>query len=337
MVSQNRSHRTLSFLASLVVLAGFIASPAAAQYAITNLVSNQAGKAKHQDSALVNAWGMSFSSGGPFWISDNGTGESTFYTGKGVKVGDITIPPASGTGTGSPTGQVYNTTTDFPINGTPAFFIFDTLDGTISGWNGGTSAVIAVTAASGTSYTGLAIGQNGGANFLFAADAANDKVDIYNGSFTKVGSFTDSKLAGLSVYNVQNVKGDLYVTFVDSAFSKGAVDIFDTAGNLIKTFTKDAHLKAPWGVALAPKNFGPASNALLVGNLADGRITAFNAKSGKFMTQLKGKNKKVLSVNGLWALAFGEGGGSNGNSNQLFFAAGPNGYVDGLFGVINFK
>ena len=337
MASQNHSRCAFAFLASLLVLVGLIARPAAAQYAITNLVSNQAGKAKHQDSALVNAWGMSFASGGPFWISDNGTGESTFYTGKGVKVGAITIPPASGNGPGSPTGQVYNNTTDFLIGGTPAFFIFDTLDGTISGWNGGSSAVIAAKAPAGTSYVGLAIGQSNNANFLFAADLANNKVDIYDGTFKLVVSFSDSKLVGLSVYNVQNINGKLYVTFVDSAFSKGAVDIFDTAGNLIKTFTKDAHLKAPWGVALAPKNFGPASNALLVGNLADGRINAFNAKTGKFMTQLKGTNKKVLSINGLWALAFGEGGGSNGKPNQLFFAAGPNGYVDGLFGVINFK
>jgi len=139
------------------------------------------------------------------------------------------------------------------------------------------------------------------------------------------------------VYNVQNINNQLYVTFVDSSFSKGAVDIFDTAGNLIKTLTKDAHLKAPWGVALAPKNFGPVSNDLLVGNLTDGRINAFNAKTGKFITQLKNTSGKTISINGLWALAFGEGGGQNGQPNQLFFTAGPNGYADGLFGVINFK
>jgi len=338
MMSQNRSHHALAFVASLVVLMGLIPSPASAQYAITNLVSNQSGKAKHQDTALVNAWGMSFFSGSPFWVSDNGTGLSTLYDSHGVKQNlVVTIPPASGTGPGSPTGQVANGTSDFKISGSPALFIFATLDGTISGWNSGSSAVIAVTAPTGTSYVGLAIGQSKGANFLFAADATNNKVDIYDGTFKLVGSFSDSKLTGLAVYNVQNINGKLYVTFTDNAFSKGAVDVFTTSGTLVKTLTKDVHLKAPWGVALAPKNFGPASNALLVGNLADGRINAFNVKTGKFMTQLKGTNKKVLSIDGLWALAFGQGGGSNGKPNQLFFAAGPNFYANGLFGVINFK
>jgi uncharacterized protein (TIGR03118 family) len=337
MVSQNRSRRALAVVGSLVVLVGLISSLASAQYAVTNLVSNQTGKAKHQDTALVNAWGMSFAPGGPFWISDNGTGESTFYTGTGVKDGEIAIPPISGTGAGSPTGQVYNNTASFPVEGSPAIFIFATLDGTISGWNGGTSAVVTVKAPAGTAYTGLAIGQSNGEPFLFAADFANNKVDIYNRTFKLVRSFNDPKLTGMSVYNVQNINGKLYLAFSDSSFSKGAVDIFSTAGKLIKRLTNNAHLKAPWGVALAPKNFGPASNALLVGNVGDGRISVFNATTGKFITQLTNTNKKVIAISGLWALAFGEGGGSNGNPNQLFFAAGSNGYADGLFGVINFK
>ena len=115
------------------------------------------------------------------------------------------------------------------------------------------------------------------------------------------------------------------------------MDIFSTSGKLIKRLTKDAHLKAPWGVALAPKNFGPASNTLLVGNVTDGRINVFNATTGKFMSQLKDTNNKVISLSGLWALAFGQGGGMNGKPNQLFFTAGPNEYANGLFGVINFK
>lgn len=186
-------------------------------------------------------------------------------------------------------------------------------------------------------YTGLAMGVNNGSNFLFGADNLNNKVDIYDGTFKLVGKFTDSTLTGLAVYGVQNINGKLYVTFADSAFTKGAVDVVSTSGKLIKRLTKDAHLKAPWGVALAPKNFGTASNALLVGNVSDGRINVFNAKTGKFMSQLKGTNNKVISISGLWSLAFGQGGGMNGNPNQLFFTAGPNGYANGLFGVINFK
>jgi uncharacterized protein (TIGR03118 family) len=331
-------------MASLVIFVGLIPTPAAAQYAITNLVSNQKGVAKHQDKALVNAWGMSFFPGGPFWISDNGTGVSTFYNGKGVKVGQVKVPPTCHAVPDCVTGQVANSTKDFVVSqggkSGPAAFIFATFEpGTISGWNPSVNPKSAVVVVNGANawYTGLAMGVNNGANFLFGADNLNNKVDIYDGTFKLVGSFTDTKLTGLVVYGIQNINGKLYVTFSDSARSKGAVDVFSTSGKLIKTLTKSANLKAPWGVALAPKNFGPASNALLVGNVGDGRISAFNAKTGKFITQCKGTNNKVISISGLWALAFGQGGKMNGNPNQLFFTAGPNGYANGLFGVINFK
>jgi uncharacterized protein (TIGR03118 family) len=340
MVSQNRTRRILALLAAFVVMLGLIPSPANAQYAITKLVSNQKGKAKHQDKGLVNAWGMSFFPGNPFWISDNGTGLSTFYSGKGVKAGQITVPTTV-------TGQVANGTSDFVVsqgsNSGPALFIFASFEpGTISGWNPSVNPNAAVVVVNASAwYTGLALGVSSSANYLFGADNLNNKIDIYDGTFKLVGSFTDSKLTGMVVYNVQNINGNLYVTFTDSSFTKGAVDIFQLSGNpikvkLIKTI-KNAHLKAPWGVALAPKNFGPASNALLVGNLGDGRINAFDAKTGKFMTQLKDTTNKVIRIDGLWALAFGQGGGQNGNPNQLFFTAGPNGYLNGLFGVINFK
>jgi len=206
---------------------------------------------------------MSFFPGGPFWISDNGTAKSTFYSGRGVKVGEISVPPTV-------TGQVSNSTSDFVItqgsNSGPALFIFASFEpGTISGWNPSVnpSAAVVVVNNAPAWYTGLAMGTSKGANFLFGADNLNNKVDIYDGKFNLVGSFTDSKLTGLIVYNVQNVNGKLYVTFTDSAFSKGAVDIFDTTGKLLKTI-KNSHFKAPWGVALAPKNFGTASNALLI-------------------------------------------------------------------------
>src|SRR5277367_1712669 len=256
MVSQKWSRHTFAFLASLIVVVGLIPSPAAAQYAITNLVSNQKGQAKHRDKALVNAWGMSFFPGGPFWISDYGTGVSTFYTGKGVKAGQITV-------TSTVTGQVANSTKDFVVtqggNSGPALFIFDSFEpGTISGWNPSVNAGAAVVVVhAGAWYTGLAMGVNNGNNFLFGADNLNNKVDIYDGSFKLVGSFTDSKLTGMSVYNVQNINGQLFVTFSTGFGGAGAVDIFDTTGKLIKRLTKSTHLKGPWGLTLAPKNFGP--------------------------------------------------------------------------------
>jgi uncharacterized protein (TIGR03118 family) len=345
MVPQNRSRRTIVFLASLVILVGSIPSPASAQYAITSLVSNQAGKAKNQDKALVNAWGMSFFPGGPFWISDNGTGFTTFYDNRGVKAGQVTVPPTcSSTPFCAVTGQVANSTTDFVVSqggkSGPAFFIFATFEpGTISGWNPSVnpnSSVVVVPGANAW-YTGLAMGVNSGAHFLFGADNLNNKVDIYDGTFKLVGSFTDSKLTGLKVYNVQNINGRLYVTFSDGIpGTKGAVDIFTTAGKFVKTLTKSKALVGPWGVAMAPKNFGPASGELLIGNVGNGWINAFNPTT-KTLTPLKNALGKPIKIDELWAIAFGQGGGMNGKSNQLFFTAGPNGYANGLFGVINFQ
>lgn len=223
---------------------------------------------------------------------------------------------------------------DFKIGGKAAIFIFSTLDGTISGWTGAASAVIAVTAPKGTSYTGLAMAQNKGANFLYAADSANNKVDVYDGTYKLVSSFTDTTLTGFAPYGIQNIGGKLFVTFTNASFSAGVVDIYNPATGKIKLFSKDSHLVAPWGLALAPKNFGPASNDILVGNLGNGRINAFNAKTGKFIGPLKNKANKLLLIDGLWGLAFG-GGGTSGNTNQLFFTAGPSFYANGLFGVIN--
>jgi uncharacterized protein (TIGR03118 family) len=333
MLSQSRSIRALAFLAVFAFTVVLVSREASAQYQVVKLVSNQAGKAKHQDASLVNAWGLSFFPGNPIWVSDNGTGKSSFYDSKGVKAGEITIPPASGTGAGSPAGQIANTTNDFKIGGSAAIFIFGTTDGTISGWTGNASAVIAVTAHNATFFL-LALAQSQGANFLYAADCANNKVDIYDGTYKLVGSFTDTTLKGFAPYGIQNIGGKLFVAFTNASFSAGVVDIYNPATGKIRLFSKDAHLVAPWGLALAPKNFGPASNDILVGNLGNGRINAFNPKNGKFIGALKNKSNKPLLIDGLWGLAFG-GGGTSGKKNQLFFTAGPSFYADGLFGVIN--
>lgn len=338
MVVPNRMSRIFTILALLSLALGVTASAfAQAGYSVTNLVSNQPGKAKNQDPDLINAWGVSYAPGGPFWVSDNATGLSTLYNAQGQKQGLVVTIPGSSGGTGEPTGQVYNGTTDFVVsqngNSGAATFIFATFDGTISGWNGNVNASTAVIAVNNTGawYTGLAMGVNGGANFLYAADNLNNKVDVYDGTFTKVNSFTDTSLPpGSAPYNVVNINGQLYVTFSNSS-GTGVVDIFSTAGVKIKTFASGGTLRSPWGVALAPKNFGSASGAILVGDEGDGRINAFNATSGKLL----GESSAVTS--GLWALVFGGGSSSNGQTNQLFFAAGPEGYSAGLFGVINFQ
>ena len=330
MVVQKRIGGTIAFLTLVVVAPSVISSSAYAQYTVTNLVSNVPGLAQHQDTSLVNAWGVSYAPGGYFWVSDEGTGLSTLYNAAGIKQALVVKIPASGTGIGQPTGQVYNGTSDFVVtqNGHSgaAQFIFDTLDGTISGWAPGVNATTAVIAvnSTGASYTGLAIGVSNSANFIYAADNRNNKVDMYDKTFHLVKSFTDASLpAGSNPYNVQNIGGQLYVTFTN-ALDGGVVDVFDTSGNKIKTLISGGKLHNPWGVALAPANFGPASKALLVGNEGDGRINAFNPITGKFLGQ------SAVSFSGLWALIFGDGLGFNGKTNQLFLASGPGGYLRGF-------
>ena len=337
MVVANRT-RILTVLTLLALTVGVTSSAFAQKgYSITKLVSNQQGVAQNQDPDLINAWGVSYAPGGPFWVSDNGTGLSTLYTAAGVKQSLVVTIPGSSGGTGSPTGQVYNGTGEFKVsqNGKSgaALFIFATFDGTISGWSPSVNANTAVIAVNNTGawYTGVALGVNNSANFLYAADNLNNKVDVYDSSFNLVNSFTDTSLpAGSAPYNVANISGQLYVTFTNSS-GTGVVDIFTTAGTKVKAFASGGTLRSPWGVALAPSNFGPASGAILVGDVGDGRVNAFNAKTGKFL----GESGVVSS--GLWALAFGGGNSSDGQTNQLFFAAGPDGYAAGLFGVVNFK
>jgi uncharacterized protein (TIGR03118 family) len=175
------------------------------------------------------------------------------------------------------------------------------------------------------------MGVNSGSTYLFAADNLNNKVDVYDDTFKLVNSFTDTSLpSGSAPYNVVNIGGQLYIAFTNSS-GTGVVDIFTTAGTKVKTLVNGGKLSTPWGMALAPSNFGPASKALLVGNLGNGFIHAYNPSTGAYLGQ------SAVSINGLWSLIFGGGSASNGQTNQLFLTSGPNGYADGLFTVVNVK
>ncbi len=330
-------------MAMLLVVAPGVG--AFAQYTQTNLVSTRS------DANLINGWGLAFLPMSPFWVSDNGTGRSSIYNSAGTRLLVVTIPPAK-SGMGSPTGMVANTTTGFLVsqNGKPgpALFIFASLDGTISGWNPNVnpgSAVVAVNNnALGDMYTGLAIitvtMSTGPQTFIAAADAAHNQVKIYNSDFKFVRSFRDPNTpAGLSVYGIETINGNFYVTLGSLTPNLGgAVDIFEASGRLIKRFTTSMPggvLNGPWGLAEAPSNFRVFSNALLVGNVGSGQIVAFNATTGNLLGVIMNTSGHPITIPGLWALRFG-GGDSvvNGNENQLFFTAGPNGYLSGLFGVI---
>jgi uncharacterized protein (TIGR03118 family) len=341
------SIRTLSLVAMLALGFTFAPRTASAQYQRSNLVENLPHKAPITDPNLVNGWGLARSSTGPFWVSDNGTGLSTLYDGLGNIQSLVVSIPAVGDKTGSPSGIVFNGGKDFVVtqNGLSgaAIFIFATLDGTISGWNPAvapTSAVIGPDPSKdGAVYTGLAISSGKNGNFLYAADTANNRVDVYDGSFRLIKTLTDPTIPeGFSAYGIQDINGQVYVTFASTGNAPGGfIDIFTEQGAFVKRFAEGGTLNQPWGLALAPRNFGPFSTALLVGdNLPDGTINAFNAQTGKFLGQLKDSSGKVIHIDQLWGLEFGGGSSSNGAVNQLFFTAGPSNYANGEFGTIQF-
>ena len=331
--------RTHIFPALLGLLLVLVSSSAFAQYSATYLDSDLAAKAKHQDTLLKNAWGLAYAPGGAFWVSDEASGWSTLYDGKGNKQSlQVVIPPASGTYGGTPTGMVYNGSQQFKIDSWVSAFLFDTLDGTIQGWSDfePSTTLIAVTTA-GASYTGLAITSKSTGNSLFAADNANNKVDIYDGNFNLTGSFTDATIpSGFSVFGIQDIGGQLYVSFASTTGGPGGfIDIFKEDGTFVKRFAHGAPLNQPWGFAVAPANFGTFSGSLLISNNATaGTINAFNLTTGKLLGTLKNSAGKAITISGLWGIEFGGGSTMNGQKNQLFFTSGP-GDTDGYFGVIN--
>jgi len=336
--------RTTALTLWLALALGFASSPALAQYKLTNLTSNQSGKAKHQDPLLQNAWGLVYGPGTPFWVSDEWDGWSTLYNGAGVPQSlQVVIPSASGSGPGSPTGIVYNGSNEFQIDSWPSEFMYATLDGTIQGWShfDPSTTLIAVNNSSNKdSYVGLAVTSHSSGNFVYAADFVNNQIDVYDGTFTFVKSFTDSKIPkGFVVFNVQDIDGQLYVAYANAAGGGGGyIDIFQEDGTFVKQFTHGKPLNQPWGFAIAPKNFGPLSNTLLISNNTNtGTINGFNLKTGKFVGTIKTSAGKAITINQLWGIEFGGGTANNGKTNQLYFTAGPGNNADGLFGVIAFK
>jgi len=303
-----------------------------------NLVSDLPGTADFTDTNLVNPWGVAFSATGPFWVSDNHTGLSTIYSGNGAPSAlVVTIPPSgSGTSPTKPTGIIFNSTTNFAVaSNAVAHFIFDTEGGTIAGWNSGTSAVVKVdNSAAGAVYKGLAIGNSGGSNYLYAANFHAGTIEVYDANYkaaTLAGSFSDPSIpAGFAPFNVQNLGGQLFVAYAKQDALKtndvagpgnGYVNIFDTSGNLVKRFASGNVLNSPWGLAIAPPNFGAFSGALLVGNFGDGWINAFDFGTGTYLGALQDGLGTPISIPGLWGIIVGNGG-NGGDSHTLYFCAG---------------
>ena len=336
--------RAFSLISGLGLVLAFCSGTALAQYKLTNLDSNQTKGARTDDPLIVNAWGMARSATGPWWVSDQGSGWSTVYDGAGVKQTlVVSIPAAAGSPVGQPTGMVVNPSTsgEFTVQGQPAIFIFDSLDGTISAWAPGVAPFAArlVLDNSGNkaSYTALAVTNNASGNSLFAVDNANNVVDIYDGTFTLKGTFQPdpSIPSGFSVFGIRDINGTVFVAFAaNNGGPGGFIDTYKEDGTLIGPFAKGAPLNQPWGFALAPANFGPFSNTVLVSNNTDtGTINAFNLK-GQFMGTLRNAQGRPIVIDQLWAIDFGGGTTNNGATNALYFTAGPDNNLAGTFGVI---
>jgi uncharacterized protein (TIGR03118 family) len=347
--------RAIARALSVATVAMLMARSATAQnrYQQHNLVSDIPGLADFLDLSLVNPWGIATSATSPFWISNAETGTSTVYNAIGNTFGgkqrSVIIPTATGAPPppGSPTGLVFNSVGGaFPVTpGNSAGFLFATEDGTIAGWNGGASAVTVVNnSLSGAIYKGLAISGNGASARLYAANFHAGTVDVWNGNFLHLpGGFVDPGLpSGYAPFNVQNIGGDIFVTYAKQDALKedevagpgfGYVSMFDPLGAFLGRFASGGVLNAPWGLALAPSNFGAFGGDLLVGNFGDGRINAFDPVTGLFEGALAQADGTPLEISGLWGLIFGNGH-FGGDFDTLYFTAGIEDESHGLFGSI---
>jgi uncharacterized protein (TIGR03118 family) len=349
---------TRSTLLCLFSIAVVSAQTSTNVYLQHNLISSVPGLADVTDPNLIAPWGMSFSATSPFWISNAGKGNTTLYVNASsstiptINATVVTIPAGGGKTTQSiPTGQVQNNTTGFLLaNGKVASFIFATLDGTISAWNGGTVSTVMVDFSTvGTAYNGLAISSLSGAPLLYAANFTFGKIDVFDTNFklTSVpGGFVDPTLpAGYVPFNIWPVNGStFYVTYALANATKtgavagagnGVVDAFDANGNFLRRVTSGGPLNEPWGVAMAPGSWGAFGGALLVGNFGDGHINAFNPTTGALLGTLQDATGAPIALPGLWAIAFGNNG-SAGDQNYLYFteAITNNGAEAGILGSL---
>jgi uncharacterized protein (TIGR03118 family) len=332
------------------LVALIVAAPSQAQYRLKPLVSNQVHQAPNIDPLLANAWGLARGATAPWWISDNDTGWSTLYTATGKQVSLKVLIPTAGNGPaspqglngpGSPTGIVFNgSSTDFQVQGWSSAFIFATLDGTISAWSPGVNANQAILAVDNSAkkamYTGLAITNKPSGNFLYAADNANNVIDMYDGNFNLVKSFGDPHVpSNYSVFGIQDINGLVYVAYaVPNVGAGGFIDLFKEDGTFVKTLIQGPLLNQAWGMAAAPGNFGPLSNTLLVSNNSiNGTINAFDPVTGKFVGTIKDQKGKVIVLNNLWGIAFGGGNSTNGATNELFVTVGQGIGADELAGT----
>jgi uncharacterized protein (TIGR03118 family) len=340
----------------------------AQQYQRNDLVSDTQKEGMNpMDPQLKNPWGIARGTGGPWWVSDNAAGVATLYDGSGKKQGlVVNIPHTLQTAAGSPTGIVFNGSSDFTIPpgnpgaGKSGVFIFASFDGTISVWNPGVdlhNAIPVVPGSADSILTGATIAQIGDQRYLYVADIRKGEITVYDTTFTAVElsekAFHQAHVPkGFTPFNVQNIGNNLYVTYAKQNNTKtfvtfgaglGYVDVFSPDGKFLMQLEHNDSLDAPWGLTLAPSDFGSFSRRVIVGEFGSGWISAFDAVTGQFIDNFKDQNNMVISIDGpgaLWSLAFGDGEPNSDPAGQpanaLFFTSGPlvNGVFHGHFGTL---
>jgi len=340
-------------------------------YRQVNLISDVPGLAATPDSDLVNSWGVSASPGtdqapgGALWVSDNGKDKTTLYTsgaGTTLDKSKLVVTITSG----APTGQVSNgdpNPKDFVVRDAAghsgsAAFIFVSENGAIDGWNPNVgvaagdnppSTVTEVARDNGAHavYKGLAQAQaSNGKTYLYATNFRSGRVEAYNSHFKPVklpgGPFVDRRIpAGYAPFDIAEFAGKLYVTYAKqdagreddvAGPGRGFVDVFTNDGALVRRLVTRGALNSPWGLALAPDDFGRFSGALLVGNFGDGHINAYNPVTGAHLGKLRGPNGRPIAIDGLWSLRFGNGNAAQ--TNELIFTSGPDHEAHGLLGKL---
>lgn len=320
-----------------------------------DLVSDRAGLAVTQDTNLVNPWGMAFNAQGGVWVSNAGTATSTVYNADGKLLLTVTVPGAPKGEAAAPTGQVFNTSTDW--NGDK--FIFADEHGTLSGWQPAPGTVLRSDQTSQRAvYKGLAMADHK----LFVTDFRNGKIDVFDAAYAKIPTvgFVDRSIpAGYAPFNIQELGGKLYVTYAQQDYAreddvtgpgKGFVNVFETDGTLIGRVASRGALNAPWGLALAPATFGKLAGKLLVGNFGSGKINAYDVSfatrsvgggyygapaktvttvSSTPLGALVGTDGRTVVIPALWGITFSPVTG------ELFFTSGPDDEKHGLFGKLS--
>jgi uncharacterized protein (TIGR03118 family) len=350
----------LTLLLGAALLSGPLAASASGAgggFHRANLVSDVPGKARVTDPDLVNAWGLALGPATPAWVADNGSDVSTIYQGGGRHQPVAKVPLTVSIPGGAPTGAVFNRTSHFKVhsNGAkgPALFIFASESGRISGWNPGVPAgsttstqAISVVHRKNAIFKGLAIASNDQRALLYATDFHNGRVDVFNRHFRQVdlgaGAFMDPQIpSGYAPFGIKKLGDRLFVTYAKqdanreddtSGPGNGFVDEYSFQGDLIKRLASHGTLNSPWGLALGRNSFGRFDGALLVGNFGDGHISAFDPATGRFLGRLHNAAGRLMTIDGLWALRYGNG--VAGSYQRLLFTAGPADEGHGLFGSI---